>query len=47
MTTLFSIFVFGEEMQNCNMATFGFSIFKGAPGADNGILSANKTPLNN
>lgn len=34
-------------MQNYSMATFGLSILRGAPGADNGILSANKTPLNN
>ncbi len=34
-------------MQNWSIAIFGFSILRGDPGAEIGILSANKTPLNN
>jgi hypothetical protein len=37
--------VFGEEMQNCKTAIFGFITLVGAPGADIGPLFGKTIPL--
>jgi hypothetical protein len=44
---LFSILVFGDEIQNCRTAIFGLRILVGAPGAEIGPLVAKTIPLNN
>jgi len=37
--------VFGDDIQNYNIAIFGFYTFPGAPGAEIGNLSGKTNPL--